>query len=575
MAARRPAETRLRSIINQLAVAAAMAVTTATLAQAPAPPPPPDAPGAGQDGDRGQRRDRGDFPGGRRGQGGPGGFAGGFGPGGMGGFAERMRDMFRTDFSNRDLPFFKDELKLDSMQQFVFETMIEDYDSTFNQSREELQTKFAQLGPQQFFGGQRGQQGENPERQAMREKMRQRFQELREEIEKARLEMGDQVDNEKLRQMFRERAEALRAEFGDIAPQMPQMQDIQKLMADMSADMDKWRTRKIELRERLIADMQNQLTKEQMDLWPAFDRKLRRVKTLTRGQLSGESVDLFQLVRELELDDAAKVKADPVLTEYDLALDAALKARNDYIEQTQKDLYQAMQEMNTTRGLALIEQQTRLHAAVRDVNVNFAETLATALPEEKASELRKEFAERAFDRVYRTTQTQRMFKAAKEIPGLDPAVLASLESLEQSYLTELAAANERLVQITRLKEPEQVVERVRQTAARFTGREAQEWEDPIRAAFEQRNQMGERHQKQIQALLTPEQFASLAQSARQARRDGQGPAAQRRGRDDAGGDAVDTNGDGRIDDAERAAAIRAAGERIYRGGGTGGGDENP
>ena len=45
------------------------------------------------------------------------------------------------------------------------------------------------------------------------------------------------------------------------------------------------------------------LNEQQMDQWPAVQRRLYREKKLMRGLLSGESVNLFDSVRDMNLDE--------------------------------------------------------------------------------------------------------------------------------------------------------------------------------------------------------------------------------------------------------------------------------
>jgi hypothetical protein len=309
--------------------------------------------------------------------------------------------------------------------------------------------------------------------------------------------------------------------------------------------MQRWTTRKQQLAEQFLVDVQAQLTEEQQAQWPAFDRKLRREKTLPRGTLSGESLNLFnmlaeispdravrermnetfgdedfaeELVGDLNLDEALKKGLQPILDEYDLALDQALRARNDHLRTSQDDLYKAIQKLDSDDGIRVLERQTQLRVTVRDTNLRYAELLAAAMPDELAASYRKAVNERGFSRVFRRTQTQRMFRAARELEDMTPQTLVALDVLENSYLAELAAANERLVLLTRQHEPNMQLERARQMASRFLGTPRTETEDPIRKANEQRNELGKRYQDQIKGLLTPSQWEALTADDRDRQR---------------------------------------------------------
>lgn len=514
---------------------------------APAPPftPPPSG------GDRQRRQDRERF------RGGP--FGRGFG--GVGGFA----DAFQQDFSTRDLRLFTDELQLDDMQQVIVETLLEDYTLAYDQGVAELREKFTQARQATEAADQERQTPEDAARAARRAQMFQRMTEIRQQVEMLRQQGGNHADPEEVRRMFQERFQALRTEYADVMGEggpggpgggpgggMPEMRNIQQMMAAMSDHMQRWTTRKQQLAQQFLVDVQAQLDDDQQAQWPAFDRQLRREKTLPRGTLSGESLNLFTLLTEispdravrermnetfgdedfaeelmadLNLDEALQQGLQPILDEYDLALDQALRARNDHLRTSQDDLFKAIQKLDSEDGIRILERQTQLRVTVRDTNLRYADLLAAAMPDELAATFRKAANERGFSRVFRRTQTQRMFRAARELENMTPEALAAIDVLEQSYLTELGAANERLVLLTRQHEPEQQLERARQMASRLLGTPRTETEDPIRKANEQRNQLGQRYQDQLKAMLTPSQWEALTADDRDRdRQRGESPA---------------------------------------------------
>jgi len=464
-----------------------------------------------------------------------------------------MGDLFRPYWSETDGPALGEGLRLDDIQQLVVETLLEDYGAAFREGVASIQAAMREMQQQAFAPPV----GNDAEREQMRQAIRERFEAIRAEMDALRQQMGDQVDREQLRRMFRERAEALREEFGDMMPPMPDREDFQRMVGDMAEPMKQWMAKKAVLASNVLVDVQAQLTEAQAALWPDVDRKLRREKTLSLGQFSGESLDLVLLVEELQLNDQAAAAIAPVLDEYETSLDAALRTRNDQLARSQVELYEAIQKMDTKAGLNAVERQTRQHVAVRDVNLRYAEALAGTLPAEQAAALRKAVSERAFDRVYRPTQTQRLLTSARAVEGLDPAQVAAIDAIERSYVAELSMANARLEQIIRSSEAEVAIERAAQVAARFSGEDREEAADPIDEAFEKRGEIGQRYQDQLRSLLPQEQFEALARSARRGGRWGDRPGGPENPPAVQPGNAVDLNGDGTIDDEELSRALRA------------------
>jgi hypothetical protein len=193
-----------------------------------------------------------------------------------------------------------------------------------------------------------------------------------------------------------------------------------------------------------------------------------------------------------------------------------------------------------------------------------------------------------------------MFEEAMKIEGLDPAVLQNVTELYGQYRGEVSPMNERLKNLARTEEPARLVtdgERfvsmmsmgvsgmVRGMAAGgggggFGG--GDNADDPMRAVFDERSQVGERYQERLKALLTPEQFEKLPRS-----RGGMGgrggnfdpnqfldriPEEQRK----AFMDAVDKNKNGQIDDDEREGVreyMRQQFQNMRGGEGQGGGGQ--
>src|SRR4029077_46795 len=125
---------------------------------------------------------------------------------------------------------------------------------------------------------------------------------------------------------------------------------------------------KAQLRQKFVADAQTQLAQPQVEKWPALERALLREKSLPQGRLSGERTDLFKVVKAAAIDDASRTAIAPQLDQYDLALDSALRQRNDFLDGADEKIDKAMQEQNFDRALSLTDRAAAMHVAVRSVN---------------------------------------------------------------------------------------------------------------------------------------------------------------------------------------------------------------
>ena len=112
-----------------------------------------------------------------------------------------------------------------------------------------------------------------------------------------------------------------------------------------------WEAEKRELKRLLIADIQGQLSPLQIQRWPSLERAMRREKELPQGDLPGESMNIFVAIQELNLAPADEQAVDPILLEYEIAIDQALARRRETMDKYQEVLKDAMISKDTDSGL--------------------------------------------------------------------------------------------------------------------------------------------------------------------------------------------------------------------------------
>ena len=579
--------------------AATLAILTATpiaFAQSGNPGNPSGGQAGGQDGGR----QGGDGQGNRRGGGQGGGGQGGAGrtgrgfPGGGGGGMADIREQLEPDFIRRDVPIFIQQLQLDSAQGLVLETLMGDYEESYQTASTEVQTEIRDLGRQVFSSMV------SPE---MRERMMTVGQEVQEDLRRLSEERGAPLSEEERRTFFRERMQQIQQQMA--AERQAQGNDeMKRLMGDMFTRFEQWRVQKDSMRKDFVDGLKATLSEDQLALWPAFDRFLNREKTLPKSRLMGEGVNLILVLDELELPAPAFEKVEPLLDQYEVRLDESLRARNDYLFESTAKLFKALEQGDADEANRIIERQVKHRTAVRDVNDEFRTTFVAALGEApEAKMLESAILAEAYERVYRTTSTRRAFDAAMAMEGLDPLVRDGVVNLEQGYGVELNDMNRDLYDTIRKEEPS----RTTRDAQRFVGfvtaamsgdfsamgggmggfggmfGRGDDAPDPVREGFDKREKLEDGYLERLKLLLTPEQFATLPKPERGGRGGPGGgmtamldrlPADQK----EAILKAADKNGNGQIDDDERGDAFRAMRELGGfggRGGDQGGGGRGP
>ena len=94
----------------------------------------------------------------------------------------------------------------------------------------------------------------------------------------------------------------------------------------------------------MLENIKTILIEEQLELWPSFTQRLYREKHVNRGRLSGESTDLFQVVRDTDLSGTAEAAISPHLDEYAVAMDTAMRKRDAILRGNPKKLFESVRD---------------------------------------------------------------------------------------------------------------------------------------------------------------------------------------------------------------------------------------
>lgn len=562
------------------AIAMTVMTWTAPMATAMqnAPPPPPNAP---QEDGRPENRNRGqDRQDGQRG--GMRGFFGGGPRGGPGaGMMRRLGDSFRPEFARRDVPMIRERLALDASQATLVETLLADYEESFGPEskrvQDELQSTMREVATS-FF---------TPE---MRERMNEVSQRLRADLEQLAAEGGGNLDQEVRRQIVRERMASIEAEIAKEREQAGAGQETRERIGRMIDELEKWHTERARLRDDLLNGIRVTLSEAQTEKWAAFERFVRRERTIPLGVLSGEQVNLFLVVDEAELSPEAVATLTPILDRYETEVDAALKARNEFLDRSEMRLLRAAQASNTREVDDLLRRSVELHKAVRDINDRYTLEILAALPEADRGKVKERALEAGYERVHRPTQAERSFEAALAMTDLTVEAREAITVLERQFESDVGTLNERIVAQIRKQEPQEVVDEASRVVAmvngmppmgafgrRFGGGDTTP--DATQEMFSKRGELSDAYVRRLRGLLTEDQQAQLPQRGGRGGRFGGGEGgpggAFGNGRISEMPEQIrervrryDTNNDGVLDDTEREAAMQGMRQewRAGRGG---------
>lgn len=279
------------------------------------------------------------------------------------------------------------------------------------------------------------------------------------------------------------------------------------------APIENWQREKVQIKQQFEQNVKVILNPVQLERWPAFERQMLREKTLHSGRLSGESLNLFHVLRDLRLSERLRMQIDPTVERYDLSLHEALQQRNAALAASQQAMMRSIRSQETGANLARIRHEVERRIAVRNVNDQFIEEIAAVLPQQYAEEFRRDALERAYPRVFRPLPAERVFDEALRLE-LDEQMLAQIASWRAAMLEEFAAINARLHGGMREHEPKAMINQAEMAAARQSGDSVERLVDPNLEHFRHRDERAHYYMTQLREFLGTEQFAALPGASR-------------------------------------------------------------
>jgi len=484
-----------------------------------------------------------------------------------------MMELLEPDFMRRDLNLFVDQLALDDAQTLVLETLFDDYEGDYELRAGEVQDEIRALTQQMF------QTMMSPQ---MREGMGERMQQIRTEMDDIAAEQGEMTRDER-RDFFRQKMQEMQEEMQ--AERMEQGLDLEMKSAlkEMFDLFEAWTVERAAMRERFVGGLGAQLNDDQMAAWPAFDRFLVREKSLPKSRLSGKGTNLFLAIDEFGLDDASFDRLEPLFDDYELALHQSLVSRDRYLETSAPRLYKALQEGDEEKARDIVGRQVEYRKAVRDVNDQFITTFASEVrevDEERGNAFSQALMQRAYEDVYRTSRTERLFEAVLELE-LEEEIRTAVLELFAGYLADASSMNSRLVNLVRKQEPVSLANQIQRVAQMMEGNFMSAWgrgdddDEEVDEAEDRRRAMEEDYVSRLEALLTPEQLEQLPRRGRRGGSEGGGWGGMGGGNFDINQmpeqvrerilERYDSDGDGELSESE----LESMREQ-FRGGGRGG-----
>jgi hypothetical protein len=270
-----------------------------------------------------------------------------------------------------------------------------------------------------------------------------------------------------------------------------------------------WDAARRQLREEFLLNVRAQLSSDQNNRWSRFERSLRREKELPKGEISGESLDLYLMARTLRMPYEIEELIDPLLVQYELELDAALEARSRRIDSLQDSIKDAMTSMNFDQGLEATDKIMETRVAIRRIQDRWVDQISNQLPEDYGVKFRRNALERGYPKAFRPTAIPRLLESVRTITDLSADQVESFDQIEGEFDAQLMALQQRIILAIQEFEPTEPRLRVERLIERRNGNAQRR--EPSRAdtLVAEKNDLVDETRLRILAVLTPEQTGEI------------------------------------------------------------------
>lgn len=288
----------------------------------------------------------------------------------------------------------------------------------------------------------------------------------------------------------------------------------EEVMEIILEPITRWDLQRRVLKDQFLNNVKAQLSGEQLKRWPRFERTLRRDKELTKGELDGESIDLYTAVREIRMPYEIEETIDPLLVDYEVELDEALVARAAKVDSLQESLKDAMTRMDYDAGLRSQDEIMDARIRVRAIQDAWIDRLTDALPLEYAETFRSRALADGYPRAFRPTIIPKFIKHKRECPDLSDDQIAEIDQAEEDFNARLADLELRIVATIRSEQPKEARRRVERLIEQKRTGQRQRPKNPTDDLLAEKKDLIEKTKNKVLGILTPEQIAECSKGVR-------------------------------------------------------------
>ena len=234
-----------------------------------------------------------------------------------------------------------------------------------------------------------------------------------------------------------------------------ELAELEKLARKTRAEKQRLRTQLLEELRLILQQWQREFVPDALDL-------VRCTDDLSRGTLSGESINVAQVLRRLgTVQMLNKPLYQEAIDDWFTQCAIALRRRTGVlIDHEIEQIELLLDEYDADDWIDRARRVANARTDVRDCNLRAIAAATAQLSHSDAQRAQVASDLKGFPRIFKPTSIGRALKAALELPDAEPDVMMAIDALVSEYHAALTPLNELLKQSTVIEEPKRRVEQL-------------------------------------------------------------------------------------------------------------------
>lgn len=313
---------------------------------------------------------------------------------------------------------------------------------------------------------------------------------------------------------YRAASQAMQKEMEEAREAFEDSQDQSVFAERIPAARKAFKEQSTKAEAEFFSDLKQVLSEKQIANWERVERARRRETILRSGSLSGESVDLVDVVDGLKVDGESKDLAEAV-NQYEVDLDRLLQAKKA-MQDKQGELDFGGGKFDLTEMQKRSAETKEMGAKIKALNQEHARKIEQMLPEPSRPAFSTAVKRQSFPGVYKPSQVSKGLDAALKLQDLDSGQRETLQSLKDSYARESAPLNDAWA--TAIEQDEQDPNNMSfggdSMSIKFsTGPGGDDQDTPLAKARKARREFDTKTKERMNSVLTPAQREKLPKAA--------------------------------------------------------------